>query len=190
MEQQMADNVTGEQTVIGIFDAPEDAIRAVDELVEHGFGHDTIGVIGGPELGGTGEHVTATDDTEETSDKVMSAIGKGVAVGGGLGALSGAVTSLIIPGIGPLVAAGVLATAFVGGALGASVGGVMAGLMQAGVDEPAARLFGSALRHGRMLVTVRASQDRVRDAVMILDRNGALDLEEYRSASGEQGTAG
>ena len=147
--------MTTAKTVTSLFETDEEASRAAGALIENGFTEDQIGIISGHELSHPERHITAPEDSE---GKVLNAVGKGVAYGGGLGALAGGVSALLIPGIGPLVVGGALAAVFLGAGLGASAGGVMAGLMKAGVDESDARLFEDALRHGGVVAsTVRPS---------------------------------
>jgi hypothetical protein len=172
------------KTVIALFETEEDAARAADELVREGYTREQIGVVAGHELSHPEEFVTASEDTDT---KVIGAVGKGLAWGGGLGALVGGVSSLLVPGLGPVVIGGALASAFLGAGLGASVGGVMAGLMKAGVDESDARLFDAALRHGGVVLTVHTDEARARQAVQVLDRNGALDMDEHRLKWGDRG---
>jgi hypothetical protein len=180
----MADNTSTAKTVIGLFETQPEANRAADELIQEGFRPDQIGVIAGHELSHPEDHVNATENSE---GKVINAVGKGLAVGGGLGAVAGGLASLLIPGVGPVLVGGALATTFLGAGLGASVGGVMAGLMKAGVDESDARLFGEALRHGGVVLTVHTEAQHARQAVEILNRNGALDMDEHRDIPGDRG---
>ena len=180
----MEENTSTAKTVIALFEFEDEATRAADKLVGDGFPRDQIEIITGHELSRPEEHVNASD---EDTGKLMGAVGKGLAFGGGLGALAGGVSSLLVPGIGPLVLTGALATTFIGAGLGASVGGVMATLMKAGVDESEARLFESALRHGGVVLTLLTDEARARRAVEILDGSGALDMDEHRLVPGDRG---
>jgi len=181
----MAQAMTSAKTVVGLFETKEDANRAADELVREGFTHEQVGVIAGHQLSQADEHVTAPEDSEA---KVVEAVGKGLGFGGILGAIAGGTAALLFPGVGPVVIGGALASVFVGAGLGASVGGVMAGLMSAGVDESDARLFEEGLRHGGVVLTVHTDEAHTRRAVEILDRNGALDMDEHRQQWGDKGT--
>lgn len=180
----MEENANTAKTVIALFEFEEDANRAADELVNRGFTRKQMEIISGHELSRPADHVTATNDVE---GKVMGAVGKGLAFGGGVGAVAGGLSSLLIPGLAPLVVGGALVTTFMGAGLGASVGGVMAGLMKAGVDESDARLFESALRHGGVVLTLHTDEDHVGEAVQILDRSGALDMDEHRLTADDSG---
>ncbi|MDZ4803170.1 MAG: hypothetical protein SGI92_33850 [Bryobacteraceae bacterium] len=172
----MADTFTAARTVVALFERKENADRAADELLAAGFTRESIGVISGHQLSEPQDHVSAKEDS---SGKMVSAVQKGLAMGGGLGAVAGGLSALLIPGVGPLMVGGALASAFLGAGLGAAVGGVMAGLMKAGVNESDARLFEEGLRHGGVVVTVHTDDRMDRQAVVILDRNGAMDMDEH-----------
>jgi hypothetical protein len=182
----MAENAATPKTVVGLFRSQDKANQAAENLMRDGFPREAIGVIAGHELSHPEAYVTGAEG-EDSEGKVIGAVGKGLAVGGGLGALAGGLSSLLVPGLGPLVIGGALAATFLGAGLGASVGGVMAGLMKAGVDESDARLFQEALRHGGVVLTVHTDEGHVRQAVEILEHNGALDLDEHRRRLGREG---
>jgi len=157
---------------------------AADSLAGAGFNRDRIEIIAGHQLSHPEEYVYSEDNVR---GKLAGAVGKGLAVGGGVGALAGGLSSLLLPGFGPLIVAGALATTLTGAGLGASVGGVMATLMENGVDESNARLFESALRHGGVVVVLRTDEANARRAVEILDKSGALDMDKHKSIPGDRG---
>lgn len=175
---------TAAKTVIALYQHESEANDAADALVQEGFSREQIDIIAGHELSRPKQHVTATEDKES---KVMGAVGKGLSYGGGLGAVAGGVSSLLIPGVGPLIIGGALAITLLGAGVGASVGGVMAGLMQAGVDQSDARLFEAALRHGGVVLVVSTDEAHARTAVKVLDRSGALDMDEHRLTGDNHG---
>jgi hypothetical protein len=180
----MTESETTAKTVVALFEFEEEANRAVDDLVEQGFARDGIHVVVGHALSKPEEHVSGEGDFE---GKMVGALGKGLAMGGGAGAIAGGVASLAIPGAGPFILAGALATTFFGAGLGGAVGGAMGVLMQAGVDESNARLFESALRHGGVIVTVQTDESRATEAVGILDRRGALDMDHHETHGEDRG---
>src|SRR5215211_6740501 len=110
----MTDDATNKKTVIALFEFEEEANRAADELVREGFTRDQISIIAGHELSHPDDYVTANDNVE---GKLVSAVGKGLAFGGGVGAVAGGISALLIPGIGPLILGGALATTFAGASL-------------------------------------------------------------------------
>jgi len=171
----MSESTVSPKTVVALFEFRAQADRAVDELRKEGFTQGSITVVAGHELSHPEEYVVVTEHCE---GKVIHAIEKGLAWGGGVGAIAGGISSLLVPGLGPLVIGGALATTFMGAGLGASVGGVMAGLMKAGVDESEARLFETALRSGGVIVTVHTDESNAYRAVQALKRRGALETDE------------
>jgi len=173
----MAQTMTGNRTVVGLFDSMDQANRAADQLRAEGIDTSQISIIAGNESNRYNDYVSK--DRGETKDAASRA-GTGAAIGGGLGLVAGLV-ALAIPGFGPVIAAGPIAAALTGAAAGAATGGLIGGLTAAGVSESDARLYENRLKAGGVLVTVRTSDaqaDRVAD---ILDSNGARDVDENDS---------
>src|ERR671933_1540624 len=107
-------------TVVGVFDGPNHAEQALNELKNSGFSPEQVSVV--------------AKDNRETRGMVehtgMGAEGAGTGAvlggitGGVLGWLVG-IGALAIPGIGPIIAAGALASALTGAAIGAAAGGLI-----------------------------------------------------------------
>jgi hypothetical protein len=166
------------RTAVGYFRDRVSADSAADELLQRGFGRGDISVV---------ERGREQADTDEASLKA----GEGAAVGGVAGLLIG-VGAMLVPGVGPLLAAGPLAAALAGavtgGVTGAAVGGVTAALVDAGVDEHAARYYDEQVKAGGLLLTVQtddAHYDLARD---VLERHGA-DLHATAGAAVAGGTS-
>jgi hypothetical protein len=83
---------------------------------------------------------------------------------------------LAIPGIGPVLAAGPLAAGIMGAGLGAAAGGIVGALKSHGVPESHAAAYSSAVKRGGVLVSVHVDEEAVDRAADILDRNGAIDV--------------
>ncbi|MGI9951184.1 hypothetical protein V3F56_02390 [Moorellaceae bacterium AZ2] len=156
------------KTVIGVFSNERVAKEAVDDLRRAGFekeisilardkGRQEGGAVeGGLTMGGGGD----------------TGITDGVTTGGVLGGLAGLAAgagALVIPGIGPLVAAGPIA----GLLSGAATGGVAGGLLDWGIPEAEGRRYEEDVRQGKILVSVRCSDDRADQAASILRNHGA-----------------
>ncbi len=133
-------------TVSGLFDDDGQAERAVVALRDAGFG-DKISVA---QRGERGPEVAT-----------------GAAGGGIFGGLLGAVTTVAIPGIGPIVAVGLLAATLIGAATGATVGSLLGALYAHGIPEEEARVYEREIHAGKTIVTVLAD-DRADEAAAIL----------------------
>jgi hypothetical protein len=148
------------------------ADAAYDELRQRGFSSGAISVV---ERGRDDGHAHGADEP-------VSA-GEGAAVGGIAGVLIG-VGAMLIPGVGPILAAGpiaaALAGAVTGGVTGAVTGGLAGALVDAGVDEDAARYYDEAIQAGGVLVTVEADDANAALARDVLARHGA----DLRDAAG------
>ena len=97
---------------------------------------------------------------------------------------------LVIPGLGPLAAAGPLIAGLTGAGVGAATGGLVGALNSLGVPEEHAGYFAEGLRRGGTLVTVSAMESTVQSVIDVLNRHGAVDINQrasYYQQSGYQG---
>ncbi len=153
-------------TIIGIFDTPRQAQRAMEMLRGSHLSLDDVSIISR-----AAEHGVEVEGGDDVSASQGASIG---AVWGGVVGLA----SLVIPGVGPIIAGGALATAVasaVTGALtGAVVGGVAAGLIHFGsISEDEARQYESLVHAGKTLVVVKASDEATRHVRRVLTKAGA-----------------
>lgn len=151
--------------VFGMFRERDDAIEAIRSLQTAGFKQNQIGIA----MKNRDDH---RDLLEATGAEAAKGAASGAVGGGVLGGVVGLLSSLLIPGLGPVVAGGVLLTTLTGAGIGAAAGGIIGGLVGAGASEEDARHFDERFRAGGALVTVDALE-REEDAVRILDRHGA-----------------
>jgi hypothetical protein len=150
------------KTVIGLIENPNEAQKAVDDLLKSGLDRKHIGVISPEEV------------ARETSAAVVGA-STGMAVGGLAGMLLAA-AALAIPGIGPVLVAGPALTLLGGTTLGMLAGGLIGGLTARGIPEDEAHVYAEGVKRGATLVTVSAKDDaQARHAGEILKRHGAVD---------------
>ncbi len=172
--------LTKSTTVLAVFDTPASADTAVRELTSVGVDRSDISVIA-HDRDKRYESTTGFDTGDRAKATDGTTVGENVAGGalfGGLGGLALGLAALAIPGIGPVVAAGPLATALAGAAIGAAGGGIIGALKDAGVPDEDAGLYAESVRRGGTLVTVHCDSDRADEVSRILDRNGAVDVEE------------
>jgi stress response protein YsnF len=159
------------KTVIGLFDRMDDARQLVQQLIAQGFEPDDISLVSRQE----GEYVT--ERGEERSSGTAIGAGAGAALGGVGGLLVG-LGALAIPGIGPVIAAGPLVTALAGAGIGAAAGGIIGALTDLGVPEEEAHYYAEGVRRGGALVTVETDDQRADRAAEIMERAGAIDVDE------------
>lgn len=174
------------EVITGIFEARDDAERAVRELRTLGIRDKQIGILT-PENAPAGtieKGVTVTDTEEPGMGRAM-----GAAVGGAMGAAGGAtlgaaVATLAIPGVGPVVAVGMVGAALlgmVGAAAGSAVGDTIEEELGEGMSREDVYLYEDALFHGNTVVIAYAEEgeqaDRSRE---VIEKAGAEDLETVR----------
>lgn len=160
------------QTVIGLFDTFGQAESAVHELETMGMPENRISVV----ASNNNDEYTQYRDTHPAT-----ATGTGASTGavvGGLGGILLGLGLLAIPGLGPLAAAGPLVAGLTGAGVGAATGGIIGALTDIGVPEEHAGYFAEGIRRGGTLVTVQADNNNVDRIIDILNRNGAVDINE------------
>jgi uncharacterized membrane protein len=159
-------------TIIGVFDNPAAARRAVDALHASSLKLDDVSV-----LSRTDERTKAVSGGKED----VSA-GEGAAVGAVWGGLVG-LAALLIPGVGPFIALGALGAALTGAITGAVVGGITAALVDfSGIPEDEARAYETMVTEGKTLVAVKARDEDSAEVRRILTSTGAETVRDDQSA--------
>lgn len=162
---------TTNKTVVGIFHDFREANQAMQDLVSHGINRDDISLV-------ANEHVSG-QMREAGYDPTVN-IGTGAGVGaaiGGAGGLLLSLAGLAIPGIGPILAAGPLVAALGGAGVGAAVGSIVGALMNLGIPEEEAGHYAESVRRGDVLLAVKTNDMQAETVREVLDRNGAVDIE-------------
>ena len=172
------------EVVTGVFEARDDAERAVNQLRKLGVAQEKIGLIAPGSRPDTIERGVPVTDTEEPGmGRAM-----GAAVGGAMGAAGGATlglaaASLAIPGVGPVIAFGMIGAALLGtlgAAAGAAIGDEVEEQLGEGVPHEDVFLYEDALRHGRSIVIAYVEDDRADEARDVIEESGAADIETLR----------
>jgi uncharacterized protein YjbJ (UPF0337 family) len=142
--------------VTGLYSSPEAASRAYEGLTtKHGYQPNDINVVMSDDTRRRhfGDVTPGTELSGGT--KAAEGLGKGAAIGGGIGAALAAIftvgTSVAIPGLG-LVVAGPLAAALAGAGAGGATGGLIGALVGAGIPEDRAREYERGLNEGGILI--------------------------------------
>lgn len=166
------------KTIVGLFDTFGEAQSVVQDLVDGGFDRSRISVVANDSKG---EYANSGDGHSEAADGAGAGAVTGTVAGGVLGLLVG-VGALAIPGVGPVLAAGPLAAALgstaLGAGIGAAAGGLLGGLIGAGVPEDDANYYAEGVRRGGTLVTVSSTDELADSAYDIMQRHGAVDIDE------------
>jgi uncharacterized membrane protein len=149
-------------TIIGVFDDPMAARRAVDALRASSLKLDDVSLIAR-----TDERAKAVGGGEDVS------AGEGAAIGAVWGGLVG-LAALLIPGVGPFIAFGALGAALTGAVTGAVVGGITAALVDfSGIPEAEARGYETMVTEGKALVAVKTRDEDREEVHRILTSVGA-----------------
>ncbi|HBB30557.1 MAG TPA: hypothetical protein DDZ80_26470 [Cyanobacteria bacterium UBA8803] len=180
---------------IGVFSSARNTEVAIDELKTSGFPMHNISIIARDD---NGHHQIGGVDVDERShsgvgQSAVTGALTGGAVGGFVG-LIGALSSLVVPGIGPVVAGGAVASvigdALLGGAIGAATGGVVGALVGLGVPEDSARNYNDRIVQGHYLIILEGTEDEIHPAEAILHRRGIEDFAIYDIADGDSDRVG
>lgn len=151
--------------LVGVYDSEQAAINAIKALLEQGYSHDEISVIGS-------DNEDVESIKEATGTKTDEGLAVGAAAGGALGGIGGLLAglgALTIPGIGPLLAAGPIAATLAGAAVGAGVGGIAGALAGLGIPEDEAERYEDYVREGKILVLVEKRDDYIERNLTDLD---------------------
>ncbi len=147
-------------TIIGVFDDPQVARRALEALRDSPLELEDISII-------SRDRAASGAENEDVS------AGEGATVGAVWGGLVG-LTALLIPGIGPFIAGGALFATLTGVVTGAVVGGIAAGLIDfSGIPEEDARGYEDEINQGKTLIAVRAREQDIAAVRQILQSDGA-----------------
>lgn len=148
--------------VTGLY-TPETANRAYDDLItKHGYKADDISVMMSDNT--RKKHYSDVTPGTELSGgtKAAEGMGKGAAIGGGIGAALAALfaigTSIAIPGLG-LIVAGPIAAALAGAGAGGATGGLIGALIGAGIPEDRAKEYERGINDGGILIGTRYRDD-------------------------------
>lgn len=162
------------KTVIGAFNDSTTAERAMQDLVSQGIARDDISLVANNE---GGRYAPVAETSNGNGSAIATDAVVGAEVGAGVGLLIG-LTGLAIPGLGWIAGAGWLMATLMGAATGAVVGGLVGALTSVGVPEEDAVRYSTAVQQGSLLLAVRASDADASRVASILDRDGAINVDE------------
>jgi hypothetical protein len=160
------------------------AEAVVEQLKNSGFSNQNISVLF-PEKHETRDS-THRQDNKGPEGAAVGA-GTGALLGGALGWLLG-ISTLAIPGVGPLIAAGPIVAAIGGAAIGTTLGGLLGGIIGLGIPEEEARRYEGKIREGNIMILVHSSRpEEIQKARRIFEAAGAQDISYTEGAGGTEG---
>ncbi|MBV9387869.1 MAG: general stress protein [Chroococcidiopsidaceae cyanobacterium CP_BM_ER_R8_30] len=166
-----------DQRAVGVFSSRRDAEYALQELRDAGFSMDKVSVVA--KDADRTDNIAGADVSKRVGNKADEGAGYGAAAGGTLGGIGGLLVglgTLAIPGIGPIMLAGAaattLATTAAGAGIGAAAGGLIGALVGLGIPEGRARVYNERVSQGDYLVIVDGTENEIRQAEAILQRQG------------------
>ena len=119
-------------------------------------------------------------DREEIAHETRVNEEVGAVSGGVMGGVLSAVSTLLIPGIGPVIAGGTLIAALAGAAIGAVSGGFLSAFTNIGVPKKEVGHYRREFEAGHIIVTVKTN-GRQQEVVDLLRRNGAHDVQTHQT---------
>lgn len=165
-----------DRAVVGVYRNEEEAMKAINDLVEMGYHKDDISVLAQDR-----DQLDRIKDDSDLSTESTKNVGAGAATGaaaggviGGVGALIAELGILTIPGVGPFLAAGPIVATIGGLAAGGAAGGVVGALVGLGVQKEEAKQYEENLDNGDILVIVKSDDDnydRTSTTLGTADRN-------------------
>jgi len=144
-----------EKKIVGVYDTEQEAVAAIEDLIQKGYDKSEISVIGK-------NHKDITHVTDETGTAVEDTAATGALTGGAVGGAAGllaGIGALAIPGIGPIIAAGPIAATLMGALTGAGVGGLTGALIGMGIPDDEAKYYDESVKEGKILVLVNKHDD-------------------------------
>lgn len=175
---------TQEKRAVGVFQSRENVEAALNELKNANFPLDRISVIGRDSS--EGQELMEHPD-QYVRDKTAEGIGKGALTGGALGGIGGlllGLSTLVIPGLGPIFFAGSQAAVFgtlAGSFYGAVSGTISGALLGNGVSNKLADMYSDRLSQGNFLFLVDGNNEEIDRIEPILKSQGIQDWGVYNT---------
>lgn len=173
-------------TVVGLFDDQNDAHGAVQDLMAAGYTKDKISLVA-TDPSGEYQKYSVDADGNLAGEGAASGLVSGTVVGGLLGLLIGAGAIFAAPAV---LVAGPFAGLIAGAAAGAATGGILGGLIGLGIPKEHAEYYAEGIRRGGTLVTVTVDESETQRVRDLLDRDGAVDIEQRADYYQKTGYAG
>ena len=168
------------KTIAGLYNNVTTAQQVVHDLLARGVPRHEISLVMPHPEGQAAARSEQEAATEVKHYEAEEHVGLD-AVLGSVGGLIIGLSTLFIPGFGPLIAAGPLAVALAAALGGAYAGEIIGPMIHLGVAEEEARHYAEGLRRGGSLVLVKLHDEMADQAEAIMNRYHPEQLEEHRA---------
>lgn len=173
------------ERVIGLFDDYDQADQALQALDEADFDHEKLSVLFRKD---SAPH--QFEEVDQLTEKIRGGAVGGSIAGGIAGLLIG-VGAISLPGLGLAIASGtlgtILASTAAGAGAGAATGGLVGALIGLGVSQDRAEAYAEGVKRGGVLLILEAEDERAEMAETIMEKAGAVDIEDRRRDWEEEG---
>lgn len=164
-----------QKRAVGVLIDRQSAEQSLKELKSSGFSMDKISVIAKDH-----EQLSGTETSDRIGDQNVNTATGAVAdtfAHASWGTVLVGLTSLALPGIGPILAAGSLGAALIATTAGTGISAVATGalvdaLKGLGIPQGQAESYGDHLHQGHYLVFVEGTDDEIQRAEEVFNRQG------------------
>jgi hypothetical protein len=174
-------NATDLSRGFGVFSDQQQAEQSLNQLKQSGFPMEHVSVV--VKQADEGEQLSNVEVSDEIGDQNLSTplgVVKDTFAHSSWAFVLAGLTSLALPGIGPILAAGSLGAALVATTASTGVGAlatnnVVKALAQLGIPEEQARVYSDRLLQGDYLVMVEGNPDELHNAEEVFSNQGVQD---------------
>lgn len=173
-----------QKRAIGVFENNQTTEKALNALREAGFSMDNILVVTQDNIPDEME----SPDSEFLENRTVEGLGKGVMNGTVFGAVAGlfsGLTTLFLPGLGPIAVVGPVATIAgltAAGSFYGALGGAIVGTVASDkFTEGQANIYHQHLTQGHYLIRLEGTEAEITQAESILREHGIQEWQLYQS---------
>ena len=177
-------------SVLAVFNTAQQVETAVNSLMAAGQSRQRMSLLTREDT------VPVAALAPQVNHEVTEGVAAGAVSGATLGLFAGLVIGAIaVPGVGTVLSGGALASLLGASAVGAGVGAVaggtlLGGLAKLGVNQKEAELYAEAVRRGKILLVVEASDNQVERVKAITAQAGAEEINSLQAHWLEEGGQG
>lgn len=165
------------QRAVGVFSKAEQAEQSFKQLKAKNFSMEQVSLVAKQPDQEPGTAVEVSDRLGDQNVNTPISVVQDTFAHSSWGFVLVSLTSLALPGIGPILAAGSLGAALVATVAGTGVGAVatnnlITALTDLGIPDAEARVYSDSLLQGDYLVVVEGSGDEIQQAEKVFQEQG------------------